>query len=57
MKFKQENLSPQLKNYSKNNDYMCDQITLIKSTYTVNKNSGEIKLTQEDIKTLKGNCH
>jgi len=36
---------------------MCDQITLIESVYTVDKNSGEIKLTQEDIKTVKGKCH
>ena len=34
----------------------CDQITFIKSIYTINKNSGEIKLDQEDIKTLQGNC-
>ncbi len=31
-----------------------DQITLIKSIYTVNKNSGEIRLTEEDVKTLQG---
>lgn len=36
---------------------LCDQITLIKSIYTVNKNSGEIKLTEEEIKTLTGNCN
>lgn len=36
---------------------LCDRITLIKSIYTVNKNSGEIKLSQEDIKTLQGKCH
>ena len=31
-----------------------DQITLIKSIYTINKNSGEIKLTEGVIKTLQG---
>ncbi|MBU4275066.1 hypothetical protein KKE19_04635 [Patescibacteria group bacterium] len=36
---------------------MCDQITLIKSVYTVSKNSEEINLTQENIKTVEGNCH
>ena len=33
---------------------LYDQITLIKSIYTVNKNSGEIRLIKEDIKTLQG---
>ncbi|MCK5233698.1 MAG: hypothetical protein KAJ91_02665 [Candidatus Aenigmarchaeota archaeon] len=35
---------------------VCDQITLTKSTYTVNKNSGEIELTQEEIKNIQGIC-
>ncbi len=35
---------------------LCDQITLIKSIYTVNKNSGEIKLAEENVKILQGNC-
>lgn len=36
---------------------MCDQITLVKSTYTVNIDSGKIELIQEDIRTIEGNCH
>lgn len=36
---------------------LCDQITLIKSEYNVDKNSGEITLSQEDVKTVKGRCH
>ncbi|MBT3463720.1 hypothetical protein HOD20_10330 [archaeon] len=34
----------------------CDEITLIKSDYTINKNSGEIKLFQNDLRKIKGNC-
>jgi len=36
---------------------VCDQITLIKSEYIVDKNSGEITISQENVKTVKGKCH
>jgi len=36
---------------------MCDDISLIKSIYSVDKSSGEISLTQENLGNLKGACH
>lgn len=38
--------------------YMAEEVILIKSIYTINKDSGEIKLNQENIKTIQGSiCH
>jgi hypothetical protein len=36
---------------------LCDNIVLIKSEYDVDKNSGEITLSQEKLKTIKGKCN